>query len=84
MKNKVTDIYQSWKGYRAISRALGIQQTTLIHKWPKRGTGRKLLTDQKKNRKACLTFANKQPVDPQDYWENILWTKVTCCVVVAG
>ena len=29
MRNKVIDIYQSGKGYKAISKALGIQRTTV-------------------------------------------------------
>ena len=41
MRNKVIDIYQSGKGYKAISKALGLQRTTvraIIHKWRKFGT----------------------------------------------
>ncbi len=41
MRNKVIDIYQSGKGYKAISKALGLQQTTVrasIRKWRKLGT----------------------------------------------
>ncbi len=41
MRNKIVDMYQSGKGYKAISRALGLQQTTvraIIHKWRKLGT----------------------------------------------
>ncbi len=36
MKNKIVDIYQSGKGYKAISKALGLQRTmvrAIIHKW---------------------------------------------------
>ena len=29
MRNKVIDIYQSGKGYKAISKALGLQRTTV-------------------------------------------------------
>ncbi len=38
MRNKIADMYQSGKGYRAISKALGLQRTTvraIIHKWRK-------------------------------------------------
>ncbi len=38
MKNKIVDMYQSGKGYKAISKALGLQRTTvraIIHKWRK-------------------------------------------------
>ncbi len=38
MRKKVVDMYQSGKGYKAISRALGLQRTTvraIIHKWRK-------------------------------------------------
>ncbi len=36
MRKKVIEIYQSGKGYKAISKALGLQRTTvraIIHKW---------------------------------------------------
>ncbi len=39
MRNKIVDMYQSGKDYKAISKALGLQQTTvraIIHKWRKR------------------------------------------------
>ena len=35
-RRKVIEIYQSGKGYKAISKALGLQRTTVravIHKW---------------------------------------------------
>ncbi len=38
MRNKILDMYQSGKGYKAISKALGLQRTTvraIIHKWRK-------------------------------------------------
>ncbi len=41
MRNKLVDMYQSGKGYKAISKALGLQRTTvraIIHKWRKFGT----------------------------------------------
>ncbi len=41
MRKKVIEIYQSGKGYKAISKALGLQRTTvrdIIHKWWKHGT----------------------------------------------
>uniref|UniRef100_A0A9J7ZRY6 Transposase n=1 Tax=Cyprinus carpio carpio TaxID=630221 RepID=A0A9J7ZRY6_CYPCA len=41
MRNKIVDMYQSGKGYKAISKALGLQQTTvraIIQKWQKHGT----------------------------------------------
>lgn len=41
MRNKVSEIYQSGKGYKAISKALGLQWTTvraIVHKWRKLGT----------------------------------------------
>ncbi len=41
MKNKIVDIYQSGKGFKAISKALGLQRTmarAIIHKWRKLGT----------------------------------------------
>ncbi|KAF7644129.1 hypothetical protein LDENG_00227370, partial [Lucifuga dentata] len=41
MRNEVIDIYQSGKGYKAISKALRLQRTTvraIIHKWRKHGT----------------------------------------------
>ncbi len=41
MRNKIVDMYQSGKGYKAISKALGLQQNTvraIIHKWRKLGT----------------------------------------------
>ena len=41
MRNKVIDIYQSGKGYKAIFKALGLQRTTvrfIIHKWRELGT----------------------------------------------
>ncbi|KAK1785346.1 hypothetical protein P4O66_018726 [Electrophorus voltai] len=41
MRHKLIAIYQSGKGYKAIYKALGLQQTTLraiIHKWRKLGT----------------------------------------------
>ncbi len=37
-RNKIVDMYQSGKGYKAISKALGLQRTTvraIIHKWRK-------------------------------------------------
>uniref|UniRef100_A0AAR2K1L6 Paired domain-containing protein n=1 Tax=Pygocentrus nattereri TaxID=42514 RepID=A0AAR2K1L6_PYGNA len=41
LRKKVIEIYQSGKGYKAISKALGIQRTTvraIIHKWRRHGT----------------------------------------------
>ncbi len=41
MRNKIVDMYQSGKGYKAIFKALGLQRTTvraIIHKWRKLGT----------------------------------------------
>ncbi len=41
MRNKIVDMYQSGKGNKAISKALGLQRTTvraIIHKWRKLGT----------------------------------------------
>ncbi len=41
MRNNIVDMYQSGKGYNAISKALGLQRTTvraIIHKWRKHGT----------------------------------------------
>ncbi len=41
MRNKIVDMYQSGKGYKANSKALGLQRTTvraIIHKWRKLGT----------------------------------------------
>ncbi|KAK3569486.1 hypothetical protein QTP86_031421 [Hemibagrus guttatus] len=41
MRTKVIKIYQSGKGYKAISKALGLPQTTvraIIYKWQKHGT----------------------------------------------
>ncbi len=38
MRNKIVDMYQSGKDYKAISKALGLQRTTvraIIHKWRK-------------------------------------------------
>ncbi len=38
MRNKIVHMYQSGKGYKAISKALGLQRTTvraIIHKWRK-------------------------------------------------
>ncbi len=41
MRNKIVDMYQSGKGYKAMSKALGLQRTmvrAIIHKWRKLGT----------------------------------------------
>ncbi len=41
MRNKIVDMYLSGKDYKAISKALGLQRTTvraIIHKWRKLGT----------------------------------------------
>ncbi len=41
MRNKIVDMYQSGEGYKAISKALGLQRTSvraIIHKWRKLGT----------------------------------------------
>ena len=41
MRNKLIDIYQSGKHYKVISKALGLQRTTvraIIHKWKIHGT----------------------------------------------
>ncbi len=41
MRNEIVDVYTSGKGYNAISKALGLQRTTvraIIHKWRKLGT----------------------------------------------
>ncbi|KAK3544300.1 hypothetical protein QTP86_009137 [Hemibagrus guttatus] len=138
-------IYQSGKGYEAISKALGLPRTTvraIIYKWPKHGTvenlprsgrptkitprvQRQLIQEvtkdltttskelqaslasvkvsvhdstlrkrlgknglhgrvprrkpllSKKNIKARLSFARKHLDDPQDFWENTLWTDET-------
>ena len=145
MRKKVIEIYQSGKGYKAISKALGLQRTTvraIIHKWQKHGTvenlprsgrptkitpraQRRLIQEvtkdpittskelqaslasvkvsvhdstirkrlgknglhgrvprrkpllSKKNIKAHLSFARKHLDDPQDFWENTLWTDET-------
>ncbi|KAK3522272.1 hypothetical protein QTP86_000580 [Hemibagrus guttatus] len=138
-------IYQSGKGYKAISKALGLPRTTvraIIYKWRKHGTvenlprsgwptkitpraQRQLVQEvtkdptttskelqaslasvkvsvhdstirkrlgknglrgrvprrkpplSKKNIKARLGFARKHLDDPQDFWENTLWTDET-------
>ncbi len=145
MRKKVIEIYQSGKGYKAISKALGLQRTTvraIIRKWRKHGTvvnlprsgrltkitpraQRRLIQEvtkdptttskelqaslasvkvsvhdstirkrlgknglhgrvprrkpllSKKNIKAHLSLARKHLDDPQDFWENILWTDET-------
>ncbi len=145
MRKKVIEIYQSGKGYKAISKALGLQRTTvraIIHKWRNHGTvvnlprsgrptkitpraQRRLIQEvtkdptttckelqaslasvkvsvhdstirkrlgknglhgrvprpkpllSKKNIKAHLSFARKHLDDPQDFWENTLWTDET-------
>ncbi len=145
MRKKVIEIYQSGKGYKAISKPLGLQRTTvraIIHKWRKHGTvvnlprsgrptkitpraQRRLIQEvtkdptttskelqaslssvrvsvhdstirkrlgknglhgrvtrpkpllSKKNIKAHLSFARKHLDDPQDFWENTLWTDKT-------
>ncbi|KAK3522302.1 hypothetical protein QTP86_001995 [Hemibagrus guttatus] len=145
MREKVIEIYQSGKGYKAISKALGLLQTTvraIIYKWRKHGTvenlprsgqttkitpraQRQLIQEvtkdptttskelqaslasvkvsvhdatirkrlgknglrgrvprrkpllSKKNIKARLSFARKHLDDPQDFWENTLWTNET-------
>ncbi|KAK3515004.1 hypothetical protein QTP70_003251 [Hemibagrus guttatus] len=144
-------IYQSGKGYKAISKALGLPRTTvraIIYKWRKRGTVENLprsgrptkITPRvqqqliqevtkdptttskelqallasvkvsvhdstirkrlgkngfhgktkvprrkpllsKKNIKAHLSFARKHLDDPQDFWENTLWTDETLNVL---
>ncbi|KAK3530781.1 hypothetical protein QTP70_001580 [Hemibagrus guttatus] len=138
-------IYQSGKGYKAISKALGLPRTTvraIIYKWQKHGpvenlprndwptkitprvqrqliqevtkdpttTSKELQSSlasvkvsvhdstlrkrlgknglhgrvprrkpllSKKNIKARLSFARKHLDDPQDFWENTLWTDET-------
>ncbi len=145
MRKKVIEIYQSGKGYKAISKPLGLQRTTvraIIHKWRKHGTvvnlprsgrptkitpraQRRLIQEvtkdpkttskelqaslasvkvsvhdstirkrlgrnglhgrvprpkpllSKNNIKARLSFARKHLDDPQDFWENTLWTDET-------
>ncbi len=145
MRKKVIEIYQSGKGYKAISKPLGLQRTTvraIIHKWRKHGTvvnlprsgrptkitpraQRWLIQEvtkdptttskelqaslasvkvsvhdstirkrlgknglhgrvprlkpllSKKSIKAHLSFARKHLDDPQDFWENTLWTDET-------
>ncbi|KAK3559328.1 hypothetical protein QTP86_012756, partial [Hemibagrus guttatus] len=142
-------IYQSGKGYKAISKALGLPRTTvraIIYKWRKHGTvenlprsgrptkitprvQRQLIQEvtkdptttskelqaslasvkvsvhdstirkrlgknglhgrvprqkpllSKKNIKARLSFARKHLDDPQDFWENTLWTDKTKIVL---
>ncbi|KAK3553721.1 hypothetical protein QTP70_007583 [Hemibagrus guttatus] len=145
MRKKVIEIYQSGKGYKAISKALGLPRSTvraIIYKWRKHGTvenlprsgrptkttpraQRQLLQEvtkdttttfkelqaslasvkvsvhdstirkrlgknglhgrvprrkpllSKNNIKARLSFARKHLDDPQDFWENTLWTDET-------
>lgn len=145
LRKKVIEIYQSGKGYKAISKALGIQRTTvraIIHKWRRHGTvvnlprsgrppkitpraQRRLIQEvtkdptttskelqaslasvkvsvhastirkrlsknglhgrvprrkpllSKKNIKARLNFSKTHLDDPQDFWDNILWTDET-------
>ncbi len=145
MRKKVIEIYHSGKGYKAISKALGLQRTTvraIIHKWRKHGTvvnlprsgwltkitpraQQRLIQEvtkdptttskelqaslasvkvsvhdstirkrlgknglhgrvtrrkpllSKYNIKARLSFARKHLDDPQDFWENTLWTDET-------
>ncbi|KAK3550047.1 hypothetical protein QTP86_019146 [Hemibagrus guttatus] len=152
MRKKVIEIYQSGKGYKAISKALGLPRTTvraIIYKWRKHGTvenlprsgrptkitpraQRQLIQEvtkdptttskelqaslasvkvsvhdstirkrlgknglhgrvprrkpllSKKNIKARLSFARKHLDDPQDFWENTLWTDETKIVMVWG
>ncbi|KAK3532293.1 hypothetical protein QTP86_016075, partial [Hemibagrus guttatus] len=145
MRKKVIEIYQSGKGYKTISKALGLPRITvraIIYKWRKHGTvenlprsgrptkitlraQRQLIQEvtkdptttskdlqaslasvnvsvhdstirkrlgknglhgrvprrkpllSKKNIKAPLSFARKHLDDPQDFWENTLWTDET-------
>ncbi|KAK3557302.1 hypothetical protein QTP70_026615 [Hemibagrus guttatus] len=116
MKKKVIEIYQSGKGYKAISKALGLPRTTvraIIYKWRKHGTvenlprsgrptkitprvQRQLIQEketgqkwfawlssktktaaEQKEHKGSSQFFRKHLDDPQDFWENTLWTDET-------
>ncbi|RXM34592.1 Pleiotrophin [Acipenser ruthenus] len=142
LRKKVVDAYQSGKGYKAISKALGLHRTTvraILSKWRKFGTvvnlprsgrpakispraRRKIVQEvtknprttsrdlqaslasakvsvhdstirktlgkngihgrvarrkpllTKKNMNARLKFAKKHLDDPQEFWNNVLWT----------
>ena len=142
LRKKVVDAYQSGKGYKAISKALGLHRTTvraILSKWRKFGTvvnlprsgrpakispraRRKIVQEvtknprttsrdlqaslasakvsvhdstirktlgkngihgrvarrkpllTKKNMNAHLKFAKKHLDDPQEFWNNVLWT----------
>ncbi len=63
MRNKTVDMYQSGKVYKAISKALGLQRTTvraIIHKW------RKLVTVVNLPRSGCPT-----KITPRAQWRLI-------------
>ncbi len=76
MRNKIVDVYQSGKGYKAISKALGLQRTTvraIIHKWRKLGT---VVNLPRSGRPTKITPRAQQRLI-QDFWANILWTDET-------
>ncbi|KAK3561379.1 hypothetical protein QTP86_033119 [Hemibagrus guttatus] len=75
MRKKVIEIYQSGKGYKAISKALKLPRTTvraIIYKWRKHGgePSQERPADQNYPKSAVTTH-------PGDFWENTLWTDET-------
>ncbi len=66
MRKKVIEIYQSGKGYKAISKALGLQRTTvraIIHKWNSSEPSQKWPADQNYPKSAATTHprGHKRP-----------------------
>ncbi|KAK3506739.1 hypothetical protein QTP70_021775 [Hemibagrus guttatus] len=64
MRKKVIELYQSGKGYKAISKALGLPRTTvkaIIHKWRKHGTVENLPRSAPRAQQHLIQEVTKDP-----------------------
>ncbi len=61
MRNKIVDMYQSGKGYKAISKALGLQRTIVRVRGGARGGPRGLKPRMFSEKPECFYYCKKGP-----------------------
>ncbi len=88
-RNKIVDLHQAGKTESAIGKQLGVKKSTvgaIIRKWktykttdnlPRSGAPRKISPTQPVHVQARLKFAREHLDDPEEDWENVIWSDET-------